>query len=132
MSRLGREETGAEGDNTLRRNAAARELNMIGAEIQLRAAASGVVPDDTFTVTQAVNNIGFGKFQIVLSFIVGLCWMADSMEMMILSILPLALQCEWGINNYKQALLTTVVFIGEIADTDYTVLCHKPFTFDQG
>ena len=102
-----------EGDNTLRRNAAARELNMIGAEIQLRAAASGVVPDDTFTVTQAVNNIGFGKFQIVLSFIVGLCWMADSMEMMILSILPLALQCEWGINNYQQALLTTVVFIGE-------------------
>ena len=112
MSRLAREETGAEGDNTLRRNAAARELNMIGAEIQLRAAASGVVPDDTFTVTQAVNSIGFGKFQIVLSFIVGLCWMADSMEMMILSILPLALQCEWGINNYKQALLTTVVFIG--------------------
>ena len=39
--------------------------------------------------------------------------MADSMEMMILSILPLALQCEWGINNYKQALLTTVVFIGK-------------------
>ena len=106
-----------EGDNTLRRSAAAN-LNMIGAEIQLRAAASGVVPDDTFTVTQAVNNIGFGKFQIVLSFIVGLCWMADSMEMMILSLLPLALQCEWGINNYKQALLTTVVFIGE------TVLCH--------
>ena len=113
MSRLGWEDGGVgDGDNTLRRNAAARELNMIGAEIQLRAAASGVVPDDTFTVTQAVNNIGFGKFQIVLSFIVGLCWMADSMEMMILSILPLALQCEWGINNYKQALLTTVVFIG--------------------
>ena len=123
--------TEVEGDNTLRRSAAAN-LNMIGAEIQLRAAASGVVPDDTFTVTQAVNNIGFGKFQIVLSFIVGLCWMADSMEMMILSILPLALQCEWGINNYKQALLTTVVFIGESADTDCTVLCHKPFTFVQG
>ena len=71
------------------------------------------MPDDTFTVTQAINSIGFGRFQIVLSFVVGLCWMADSMEMMILSILPLALQCEWGINNYQQALLTTVVFIGE-------------------
>ena len=85
-----------EGDNTLRRSAAAN-LNMIGAEIQLRAAASGVVPDDTFTVTQAVNNIGFGKFQIVLSFIVGLCWMADSMEMMILSVLPMSMTCQWGI-----------------------------------
>ena len=117
MTRVRREESFAESaagpgaDTTLRR--AAANLNMIGAEIQLTAAASGVVPDDTFTVTQAVNSIGFGRFQIILSFIVGLCWMADSMEMMILSILPLALQCEWGINNYWQALLTTVVFIGK-------------------
>ena len=99
-------------DTTLRRSAVAN-LNMIGAEIQLTAASSGVVPDDMFTVTQAVNNIGFGRFQIILSFIVGLCWMADSMEMMILSILPLALQCEWGINHYRQAFLTTIVFIGK-------------------
>ncbi len=99
-------------DTTLRRSAASN-LNMIGAEIQLTAASSGVVPDDMFTVTQAVNNIGFGRFQIVLSFVVGLCWMADSMEMMILSILPLALQCEWGINHYRQAFLTTIVFIGK-------------------
>ena len=42
-------------DNTLRRSAAAN-LNMIGAEIQLTAAASGVVPDDTFTVTQVTIN----------------------------------------------------------------------------
>lgn len=117
MTRVRREESFAESaagpgaDTTLRR-AAAANLNMIGAEIQLTAAASGVVPDDTFTVTQAVNSIGFGRFQIILSFIVGLCWMADSMEMMILSILPLALQCEWGINHYRQAFLTTIVFIG--------------------
>ena len=64
-------------------------------------------------MTQAVNSIGFGRFQIILSFIVGLCWMADSMEMMILSLLPLALHCEWGINQYRQAFLTTVVFIGQ-------------------
>ena len=30
---------------------------------------SGVVPDDTFTVTQAINAIGFGKFQIILSMV---------------------------------------------------------------
>ena len=114
------------GESTLRRNAAAN-LNMIGAEIQLTgegppvvapvnpppAAASGVVPDDTFTVTQAINSIGFGRFQIMLSVVVGLCWMADSMEMMILAILPLALHCEWGINQYRQAFLTTIVFIGQ-------------------
>ena len=64
MSKVRREESFGEGDTTLRRSAAAN-LNMIGAEIQLTAAASGVVPDDTFTVTQAVNNIGFGRFQII-------------------------------------------------------------------
>ena len=83
------------------------------------AAASGVVPDDTFTVTQAINSIGFGRFQIVLSFVVGLCWMADSMEMMILSILPLALHCEWGINQYRQAFLTTIVFIGMMISSTF-------------
>ena len=76
---------------------------------------SGVVPvpDDTFTVTQAINAIGFGRFQILLSIVVGLCWMADSMEMMILSVLPMSMTCQWGIGRYKQALLTTVVFIGK-------------------
>jgi len=118
MSKVRREESFGEGDTTLRRSAAAN-LNMIGAEIQLTAAASGVVPDDTFTVTQAVNNIGFGRFQIILSFVVGLCWMADSMEMMILSLLPLALHCEWGINQYRQAFLTTIVFIGMMVSSTF-------------
>lgn len=42
---------------------------------------------DTYTVTQAVNALGFGWFQVKLSLCVGLCWMADSMEMTILSVL---------------------------------------------
>ncbi len=72
----------------------------------MTAAASGVVPDDTFTVSQAVNAIGFGKFQIVLSFVTGLCWMADSMEVMILSVLSPALHCEWRVGQYQQASQT--------------------------
>ena len=68
----------------------------------MTAAISGVVPDDTFTVSQAVNALGFGRFQLVLSFVVGLCWMADSMEVMILSILSRELLCEWGVGQYKQ------------------------------
>ncbi|CAB4067259.1 Putative transporter svop-1,Synaptic vesicle 2-related protein [Lepeophtheirus salmonis] len=88
------------------------EEDFIGAEIQITASTSGVVPDDTFTVTEAVNSLGFGKFQIILSFVTGLCWMSDSMEMMVLSILSPALHCEWGIDQMGQAFLTTVVFIG--------------------
>ncbi|XP_066974498.1 synaptic vesicle 2-related protein isoform X2 [Macrobrachium rosenbergii] len=83
-----------------------------GAQIEMSAAVSGVVPDDTFTVDQAVNALGFGKFQIKLSLITGLCWMADSMEMMILAILGPALHCDWHLSEWKQAFLTTAVFIG--------------------
>ena len=90
-----------------------------GAEIQMTAATSGVVPDDTFTVTQAVNALGFGKFQILLSFVIGLCWMADSMEIMILSILSPALHCDWGISQYHQAVLTTVVFAGMMLSSTF-------------
>ena len=46
------------------------------------------------------------------SFLTGLCWMADSMEVMILSILSPALHCAWGLSQYNQAFLTTVVFVG--------------------
>ena len=77
-----------------------------GAEIQMTAAVSGVIPDDTFTVTQAVNSLGFGKFQILLSFVIGMCWMSDSMEIMILSILSPALHCEWHISQYHQVPIT--------------------------
>lgn len=66
----------------------------------------------TFTVDQAVNALGFGKFQVKLSLITGLCWMADSMEMMILAILSPALHCDWHLSEWKQAFLTTSVFIG--------------------
>ena len=63
---------------------------------------------DTFTVSQAINALGFGKFQVMLSLFTGLCWMADSMEMMILSILSPALHCDWKIDKYQEAFLTTV------------------------
>lgn len=38
--------------------------------------------------------------------------MADAMEMMILSILSPALHCEWWLDSWQQALITTVVFCG--------------------
>lgn len=82
-------------------------------EFELTATAlSGVVPDDTYTVDDAVNWLGFGRLQIKLSLVTGLCWMADAMEMMILSILSPALYCSWGISSVQQASISTVVFLG--------------------
>lgn len=74
---------------------------------------------DTYTVTQAVNALGFGWFQVKLSLCVGLCWMADSMEITILSVLGPALHCDWGITRYQQALTTTVVFLGMMLSSTF-------------
>lgn len=74
---------------------------------------------DTYTVTQAVNALGFGWFQVKLSLCVGLCWMADSMEMTILSVLGPALHCDWGISRYQQALVTTIVFLGMMMSSTF-------------
>ena len=69
---------------------------------------------DTFTVIQAINALGFGKFQVKLSLFTGLCWMVDSMEITILSILSPSLHCDWGISRYQQALTTTVILFNKI------------------
>lgn len=86
---------------------------------EIEMASVSVVPDDTFTVTQAVNALGFGWFQVKLSLCTGLCWMADSMEMTILSILSPALHCEWNISKYQQALTTTIVFLGMMLSSTF-------------
>lgn len=90
-----------------------------GVPPEFELASVSVVPDDTFTVTQAVNALGFGWFQVKLSLCVGLCWMADSMEMTILSVLGPALHCDWGITRYQQALVTTVVFLGMMLSSTF-------------
>uniref|UniRef100_A0A8C2ADE2 Synaptic vesicle 2-related protein n=1 Tax=Cyprinus carpio TaxID=7962 RepID=A0A8C2ADE2_CYPCA len=66
--------------------------------------------DDTFMVEDAVEAIGFGTFQWKLSILTGLSWMADAMEMMILSILAPQLHCEWALSSWEVALLTSVLF----------------------
>ncbi|XP_067911654.1 synaptic vesicle 2-related protein [Heterodontus francisci] len=73
--------------------------------------------DDVFIVEDAVEAIGFGKFQWKLSVLTGLAWMADAMEMMILSILAPQLHCEWRLQSWQVALLTSVVFIGMMSSS---------------
>ncbi|XP_040014005.1 synaptic vesicle 2-related protein-like [Xiphias gladius] len=70
--------------------------------------------EETFTVDDALEAIGFGKFQWKISLLTGLSWIGDSMEMMILSILGPQLHCEWRLSSYKVALITSVVFVGMV------------------
>ena len=72
----------------------------------------GNLTEESFTVEEAVESIGFGRFQWKLSVLTGCAWMADAMELMILSIIAPQLQCEWRLYSWQKALITTVVFIG--------------------
>ncbi|XP_016894270.1 synaptic vesicle 2-related protein [Cynoglossus semilaevis] len=70
------------------------------------------VPGGTFTVEDALEATGFGVFQWKISALSGLSWLADAMEMMILSILGPQLLCDWRLPSYQMALITSIVFIG--------------------
>ena len=82
----------------------------------------GAVPSNYSTLTEegeysldeAIDAIGFGCFQLKLTLFVGLCWMSDAMEIMILSILSPALKCQWRISTVEEALLTVLVFVGQM------------------
>ncbi|XP_055862961.1 synaptic vesicle 2-related protein-like isoform X2 [Biomphalaria glabrata] len=52
--------------------------------------------------------------------------MADAMEMMILAILSPALHCEWRLEGWQEALITTVVFCGMMCSSSvWGSICDK-------
>ena len=70
--------------------------------------------DDTqeFTIDEALISMGFGKFQIYLLAYAGMGWIAEAMEMMLLSFIGPAVQVEWGLSSNKESMITSVVFVG--------------------
>ena len=74
---------------------------------------------ETYTVSHAIDALGFGSYQVLLSLIVGMAYVADAMEMMLLSVLAPALHCHFHITQLQQASLTTVVFLGKSCSLIY-------------
>ncbi|ELU05355.1 hypothetical protein CAPTEDRAFT_170750 [Capitella teleta] len=66
----------------------------------------------TYTVEDAVEHMGFGRFQLKVFFICGLFSATDALEMLMLSVLSPVLRCDWLLSEWQVALITTVVFIG--------------------
>ncbi|XP_076364221.1 synaptic vesicle 2-related protein-like isoform X2 [Tachypleus tridentatus] len=65
----------------------------------------------SYTVEDAVNASGFGRFQWKLTFLSSFAWMAEACEVMILSLLGRLLSCYWLITFSQVALLTSFVFL---------------------
>ena len=68
--------------------------------------------DVIYTVDEGVDKMGFGVFQILIAVFSGLTWMAESTEIMLVSILSVAVKCQWDLSDYEEATITTIVFLG--------------------
>lgn len=66
----------------------------------------------TFTVEDAIREVGFGQYQLWLLAYAGMSWTAEAMEMMLLSFVGPAVQSEWGLSGRQESLIASVVFGG--------------------
>eukprot|EP00268_Persea_americana_P061107 TRINITY_DN7680_c0_g1_i6.p1 TRINITY_DN7680_c0_g1~~TRINITY_DN7680_c0_g1_i6.p1 ORF type:complete len:108 (+),score=26.51 TRINITY_DN7680_c0_g1_i6:213-536(+) len=66
----------------------------------------------TYTVDEALVAMGFGKFQGLVLAYAGMGWVAEAMEMMLLSFVGPAVQSEWGLSSHEESLITSAVFAG--------------------
>lgn len=66
----------------------------------------------TYTVDEALESVGFGKFQILVLAYAGMGWISEAMEMMLLSFVGPAVQSAWNLSSHEESLITSVVFAG--------------------
>lgn len=66
----------------------------------------------TYTVDEKLINLGFGKFQFSMLLYAGMEWIAEAMEMMLLSFVGPAVQSQRGLSSKEDSMITSVVFVG--------------------
>lgn len=74
------------------------------------------------SIDEAVNLIGTGKFQKRILFAAGTCFIADSMEIMLLSFLSLLIKRDWDLGDnadFKVDSITSIMFVGSLAGTAF-------------
>ncbi|XP_054480863.1 putative transporter SVOPL [Anoplopoma fimbria] len=68
--------------------------------------------NETFSVEEAVETIGFGRFHILLFVIMGSANIVEAMEIMLLAVVSPEIRCEWRLEDWQVALVSTMVFLG--------------------
>ncbi|CAN6199507.1 unnamed protein product [Urochloa humidicola] len=72
--------------------------------------ASGAA--EAYTTDEALSRLGFGRFQALLLGFLGTGWVAEAMEVMLLSFVGPSVKEEWGVSGGAEGLITSVVFAG--------------------
>ena len=75
------------------------------------AESAGAADMETYTTDDALTVMGFGKFQAVLAY-AGMGWVAEAMEVMLLSFLGPVVREEWNVSPQDESILSSVVFAG--------------------
>lgn len=68
--------------------------------------------DEKLSLEAALNKIGFGRFQFKVILSCGLFLGVDAMEIMLLSFVGPALECDWQISSNEKSILPFTVFLG--------------------
>lgn len=69
------------------------------------------------TVDDAIERIGYGKYQMLVTLAVGLGFVTDAMEILLLSFLSVVLESLWGLSSKEASLMTGIVFLGAMTGT---------------
>lgn len=69
----------------------------------------------TISIEDAIDEAGFGPFQIKLMIICGLGWAADAMEVLLIAFVLPAVGKEWGLTPAQMGFLGTAIFLGMLA-----------------
>ncbi|XP_065836696.1 synaptic vesicle 2-related protein-like [Oscarella lobularis] len=67
---------------------------------------------EVYTVEEAIEYIGFGRFQLKMFVFTGLIWMVESMELTLVSILGVSVRCDYDLDSWGESVLTLVMFAG--------------------
>ncbi|KAM3277908.1 hypothetical protein ACQJBY_045655 [Aegilops geniculata] len=67
---------------------------------------------ETYTTDDALTTMGFGKLQGLVLVYAGMGWVAEAMEVMLLSFVGPLIREEWKISAQDESLLSSVVFLG--------------------
>lgn len=66
----------------------------------------------SYTLDEALNSLGFGKFQLLVLSYAGTGQVCEAMEMMLLSFVGPAVQSAWNLSSRQESLITSIVFAG--------------------
>lgn len=117
----------------------------------MKASSEDSYKSKCYTVEEAINNIGFGPFQVLVSCFAGMIWVSffgahhmsfhahaalfflqttDAMEIMLLSILSPIVKCEWHLKDWEEVMITAVsdiflMWLGNEASHERVQPCYK-------